>query len=401
MPLYEEKLISPLAIRFTQQRIRETFKDGREVENTIKEITALAGAGDYDVVLDAPFPAIEIIRWSQNGRKGGATHWYSFDNRRLYCFQRVAAALWPKRVAAKVEVLYADSGTIRKKLDSQTQGLCVKIGHANETEYELKEWSWHRAVQVRAPPGNFALQAEACIAADDAKTSLDDLMDVPSSVEQLSSINEAQAKVPQVSEHHHTPEHPSEVVEVELQSTSDGSANFAAQLRADYEAPSTSTCTLGDQSLTNLIGQLLKLKIDERSGTQDHMSDGSSTHVSEHADATDSDAGTLEAVTMDPSRQSSLLEFSPVSDEVVQVQPPACSNGPPAREQKKNKPSCKARPKQTQQDAAYMARAQMAQSRMAQWQMMHAAQVAQWQQASLAFHAHPAAHFRRMWGASC
>ena len=54
----------------------------------MRQITVEPGAGDYDIILKAPFPTIEIIRWSQNGRKkGGHEHWFSFDNRRLYHMQ--------------------------------------------------------------------------------------------------------------------------------------------------------------------------------------------------------------------------------------------------------------------------------------------------------------------------
>jgi len=117
MPLYEEKLICPLAVRFTQQRIRTTFKDGYDVEATIKEIATVAGVDDYDLILEAPFPCIEIIRWSANGRRAGREdHWFTFDNRRLYCLQRLAAEHWPKRVAIAVHVLYADAGRSGRSL---------------------------------------------------------------------------------------------------------------------------------------------------------------------------------------------------------------------------------------------------------------------------------------------
>ena len=38
MPIFEEKLISPLAVRFTQEHIRTTFRDGRLVDASIEEI---------------------------------------------------------------------------------------------------------------------------------------------------------------------------------------------------------------------------------------------------------------------------------------------------------------------------------------------------------------------------
>lgn len=207
MPIYEEKLISPLAIRFTQQRIRQTFRDGREIEATCEEITTGPAVGDYDVVLHAPFPTIEIIRYSPHGRsasgQGDDDHWFTFDNRRLYCLQRIAASHWPKRVGASVEVLYADTGAIRKKFDSMTCGISVSIGHAFAVGDELDEWDWHQDVEERAPPGlALASNAEAGVFADDAKTSVSDLMEapgVPSSFDRLAkafAASELAAAVP-------------------------------------------------------------------------------------------------------------------------------------------------------------------------------------------------------------
>jgi hypothetical protein len=449
MPLYEEKLISPFAIRFTQQRIREKFKDGLEVEKTIKEITASAGVGDYDIILDAPFPCIEIIRWAQRGRKDGVDHWFSFDNRRLYCLQRVATEFWPKRVAARAEVLYADAGTIRKKLDSQSQGLCVDIGHAFATEDELQEWSWHKAVQLRAPPGNFALKAEACVAADDAKKNLADLMDVPSSLEKLNLKIETDAKccdIPEAypvgqisqstfdatycdgagiavepppgnkslvglisqlvqlkmddgsqvracSEENAKPE----ALEDKLQTTTDEFA-YVTTWQGDHATPSVDVSTHGEHSLTSLIGQALSSKTEEHTQNHDHVSDDtSSTNFTEHEDIIDSDGGSFASES--PARKSRLDEFRCVSGEHSTVQPSLRSNGSPENRQtlpdrKKAKEACKMKP-QTQaqhERAAYLAGMQMAQCQMAHWQMAHAMQVANWQRASYAFHACQASH---------
>lgn len=55
--------MSPFALRFTQEHIRTTFRDGRSVEAAVAEIKESPGSGDYDVILRFPFPAIEIVRW--------------------------------------------------------------------------------------------------------------------------------------------------------------------------------------------------------------------------------------------------------------------------------------------------------------------------------------------------
>lgn len=183
--MYEEKLISPLAIRFSQQRIRKNFQDGRELDAAIQQITSESSDGDYDVILTAPFPTIEILRYSPHGRTDGGhqaegAHWFTFDNRRLYCLQRKATEQWPKRVGTLVRVLHCDDGTIRKKLDSASCGKSVSIGHAFATEDELQVWDWREDVVERAPPGlPEAERAEEHVDEDDAKMDICDLTEAP------------------------------------------------------------------------------------------------------------------------------------------------------------------------------------------------------------------------------
>lgn len=189
MPIYEDKLISPLAVRFTQDRIKETFRDGREVDLAITQITTRPGVGDYDIILHAPFPDIEVVYWRSKKRvsRRGANAkgrswaepefdgWFSFDNRRLYCLQRVAADLWPRRVAAVVQALYADSGDMRRKYDSTTLGTAVCIGRCRETP--IGYWDWREEVDAEGSPAERS--AERIISADDAKDSVDDLLSAP------------------------------------------------------------------------------------------------------------------------------------------------------------------------------------------------------------------------------
>eukprot|EP00927_Polykrikos_kofoidii_P032325 TRINITY_DN27579_c0_g1_i1.p1 TRINITY_DN27579_c0_g1~~TRINITY_DN27579_c0_g1_i1.p1 ORF type:complete len:439 (+),score=65.72 TRINITY_DN27579_c0_g1_i1:145-1317(+) len=178
MPLYEEKLLSPLAVRFSQSRIRPFFQDNRCLEATVAEVRAGPGRADYDVVVEAPFPAIEVVRWSaklpaaertsspssssQEGdaviaastptgalpmRQAREEHWYTMDNRRLYCLQRSAVLLWPKRVAVVVQVPYSvDSGEVMKKVDTTDMGLSVSVCRLREagTEAAGDVWCWKR-----------------------------------------------------------------------------------------------------------------------------------------------------------------------------------------------------------------------------------------------------------------
>jgi len=186
MPIFEEKLICPLAVRFTQEHIRPVFQDGRDLEATIDAIVIRPGTGDYDVILETPFPSIEVVRW--RARDGGDAHWVTLDNRRLYCLQRAAAALWPKRVAVTVEVLYAATDSILRKNDSSTGGLTVGIGHSLKAL--TGRWDWHEVVSVQ-PNGAAATTRPDFQAAltgvklDDGKSRLEELLDAPAAPSML------------------------------------------------------------------------------------------------------------------------------------------------------------------------------------------------------------------------
>lgn len=372
MPIYEEKLISPLAVRFTQQRIRTTFRDNREVEATIAQITARPGVGVYDIILDAPFPTIEIVRYSPNGRKvTGEDHWFTFDNRRLYCLQRVAASYWPKRVGAIVEVLYADSGTIRKKLDTMTCGLSVSIGHAFATAKELKDWTWRDFVQERAVDGfHAAVEAEAAVLADDAKTSVSDLMEAPaapSAFERLSLQVDAKA---------------CDTPQPEI---------CVADAHRNHDA------SVEDDALTNLIGQLLVLKVADSSKSPQNAADALDTSDSTRSPCGDESSGSGSEIHATPVHPVSAAASEPdlVCAELEQEDrvAPTLKQKRPAKKAAKDARSVLAA---QQAQAAWELQAmhfQMAQDRMAQWQL------AQWQAAQMAQYQYAAAcQYEATWG---
>jgi len=125
------------------------FQDGHEIEAAIEAIRSRPGTEDYDIVLEAPFPNIEIVRWHQKGRGSAdpdVKHWFTLDNRRLYCLQRAAVAYWPRRVGAVVEVLYNATDGIWRKDDSSTAGCSVSIGHSLKAI--VGRWSWREAILV-------------------------------------------------------------------------------------------------------------------------------------------------------------------------------------------------------------------------------------------------------------
>lgn len=193
MPLYEEKLICPLAVRFTQDHIRPKFKDGRELEESIHQIQPKPGADGHDFLLEAPFPSIEVIRWSQfdtESSEADADHWFTLDNRRLYCLQSVAASLWPKTCVVRVEVLYAACHGIKKKDTSSIVGRSVAIRHYNKQGDQLPDhWDWRVAVQIgletrlrrtlRGIKEEDISRAHEFVAYEDKKATTEELLDAP------------------------------------------------------------------------------------------------------------------------------------------------------------------------------------------------------------------------------
>jgi len=191
MPIYEEKLICPLSIRFTQDYIRTTFRDGRQIQTALNAIKVEPGVGQFDLVLRAPFPHIEIMRWriprygvariKTSGRNRSTEereHWFTLDNRRLYCLQKVATALWPRRVATVVEILYADPGSIWRKYNNYTHGFCVNLGPSS-SEAPTDRFDWRETIlplELRHEDESGVLEL---VLADDKKRKVDELPDTP------------------------------------------------------------------------------------------------------------------------------------------------------------------------------------------------------------------------------
>ena len=72
MPVLPVIELSPSDIRFTQDSIRKTFGDGRDVNNTIRQILR----GELSVL---SLPRIRVVN------VGGC--YFAFDNRRLYVYR--------------------------------------------------------------------------------------------------------------------------------------------------------------------------------------------------------------------------------------------------------------------------------------------------------------------------
>jgi len=189
--------LSPLEIHFSQTRIRKVFQDKRTLDETTAEISAVSRNETCDgdepetapaasasvaassssgreaeagseachrtpMLLKAPFPPIEVMKWRCKLRESDGTpkvdsntglelysheeRWFTFDNRRLCCLQRAAAALWPVKALCEVVEIPRELAWTRelRKFDTRTFGCIVTLGA--RTDPNPESWSWRAAV---------------------------------------------------------------------------------------------------------------------------------------------------------------------------------------------------------------------------------------------------------------
>mmetsp|Transcript_63764 Transcript_63764/g.149472 ORF Transcript_63764/g.149472 Transcript_63764/m.149472 type:complete len:364 (-) Transcript_63764:370-1461(-) len=247
MPIYEEKLICPFALHFTQEHIKTHFQDGRVVEETIPEIEAQqSGSEHFDLILKAPFPNIEILRWQAPDCKDkNVQRWYTLDNRRLYCLQRMAAQHWPKRVGVVVDILYADTGRVRRKYDSITEGRSVTISPSVKVP-AIWRWDWHQGVSEVKADTYDTEEAFRTVERDCAKPSVDDLCEVPGPAfetvlkDQTASFVSSLAALLGQSQKQSQPSHKDATASsptVSTEASSDGSADSRQETPREVEGP--------------------------------------------------------------------------------------------------------------------------------------------------------------------
>lgn len=167
--------LSPYDVRFSQMRARHEFRDAKLLEDTVSQIKAVRcdEEGEERVVwrLEAPFPPIEVLKWrcklrdETTGRPktdpvtgdelwDSSDHWFTLDNRRLYCYQKAAIAVWPDSVV--IDVVELPPGPLTrirelKKFRTLDCGRSVMIGGRNEGE-TLVRWSWWEALGFSTVP---------------------------------------------------------------------------------------------------------------------------------------------------------------------------------------------------------------------------------------------------------
>lgn len=164
-------MVSPLDLAFSQNVIYLRFTDGKSVDDAVWQIRHRKATDDEncDIVLQPPFPMIEILKWrpklrdgdgkplldSQGGNKFGTERSFSLDNRRLYALQRAAIAHYPKKCHVAVLEITSHAKIIRhmRKFRTRTNGLSITItewsgvGRDNARNFNaMRVWDWQTAV---------------------------------------------------------------------------------------------------------------------------------------------------------------------------------------------------------------------------------------------------------------
>eukprot|EP00397_Hematodinium_sp_SG-2012_P049033 GEMP01056393.1.p1 GENE.GEMP01056393.1~~GEMP01056393.1.p1 ORF type:complete len:311 (+),score=86.00 GEMP01056393.1:87-1019(+) len=161
------KLLCPFSIRFSQAKMDSSFQSGYFVDDMVEHIDVQEGE-DGVCILDAPFPPVVVILWRPRLKDGGGKQlhdgvtgervrgrpaWFTVDNRRLYCLQRKATALWPLRVRCPVHVLDLtwSSGRIDdprilnlRKFSTPDAGRSISVCHGSRMK--PTHWSWMQSI---------------------------------------------------------------------------------------------------------------------------------------------------------------------------------------------------------------------------------------------------------------
>jgi len=169
-------------------KMRHLFGDGRRVADAIPLIRALplfeedaAKNEGASFRLEPPFPLIEVMRWrakfrdEMTGRPkvdpatgeeiyDTRAHWFTLDNRRLYCLQEAALKVWPKRCVVEVVEVRAGSQNAQvrelRKFRTFDRGRTIQIG-SHSDGVPFVHWSWREKIGLEEASDVSGPDAEA------------------------------------------------------------------------------------------------------------------------------------------------------------------------------------------------------------------------------------------------
>lgn len=143
---WDEQLVDPLMVRFTQDKVHPFFYRRGPIVNVLPKIRPVLRSVDDDdeeiVELVPPFGQIHCLRRGEDV--------WSLDNRRLYALQMAAMEQWPQR--CRVRILCRDRLPRHKfksqyrKFNTTSEGRVVAITARYQ---QFDTWSWFdRAVEI-------------------------------------------------------------------------------------------------------------------------------------------------------------------------------------------------------------------------------------------------------------
>jgi len=166
--------MDPLELRFSQRKMRNVFADGKLIADSVKQVRPIRRTEEEQSIygapyrLEAPFPPIEVLRFrcklrdETTGRPlldpvtkremfEKEESWFTLDNRRLYCLQRIAVQLLPERCTVDTIAEIRKERRLReiRKFRTLDGGRSINVGSVVDG-VPFETWSWAEEAKTLA-----------------------------------------------------------------------------------------------------------------------------------------------------------------------------------------------------------------------------------------------------------
>lgn len=166
--------MDPLELRFSQRKMRNVFADGKLIADSVKQVRPIRRTEEEQSIygapyrLEAPFPPIEVLRFrcklrdETTGRPlldpvtkkemfEKEESWFTLDNRRLYCLQRIAVNLLPERCTVDTIAEIRKERRLReiRKFRTLDGGRSINVGSVVDG-VPFETWSWAEEAKTLA-----------------------------------------------------------------------------------------------------------------------------------------------------------------------------------------------------------------------------------------------------------
>jgi hypothetical protein len=135
--IWEERWVSPLAVRFSQGKIHPFFHERGPISEVLLQISAKADENGTIKRIEPPFPPMRLLHLKQFGVL------VTLDNRRLYALQRFALQEWPTVCLVKAlcveELTPTRLKAENRKFTNRTSGLEIEI-ESRSNAFDTFSW---------------------------------------------------------------------------------------------------------------------------------------------------------------------------------------------------------------------------------------------------------------------